>query len=171
MKNQTNPRRELRNAIIRQFTFHVRKGPLPGDLRPTWRITVLCLMLLRAGRAGSMSLKKALLLNWGVRTQRTRGTLLRMIDGQRSLQDVPVRFDPALNRALDYAAAEKLVRAISKSTGSIVMLLPAGEKLATQVFESKECLEVEKAFFNSVRHRLPEEKVKELLNWETTLWA
>jgi hypothetical protein len=129
---------------------------------------MLMLMLLRAGHGGGMSLKKALVLNWGVRTGETRATLLRMIEGPRRLEDIPVRFDPALNRALDYAAAEGLVDILAKTTGSVISIRPAGKRLADLIYRAEDCMETEKTFFNLVRGRMPENKVKELLDWEST---
>jgi hypothetical protein len=129
---------------------------------------MLLLMLLRAGHAGGMSLKKALILNWGVRSSEARVTLLRMIEGDRRLDDIPVRVDPALNRALDFAVAEGLIDIKAKTTGSILSLESPGLTLARKLFDAEECMEPEKAFFNQIRGRLPEAKVKELLSWEAT---
>lgn len=162
-------RLNLLHAIHGEFNFRLRAEALPGDLRPEWRIAVILVMVLRCGRAGKMSLKKAHLLDWAVRTATARGTLSRMVQGQRELSDVPVRFDPALNRALDFARGEKLVHIDKKTTGSLIRLLPAGELMAENIYKEPDCLEVEKAFFNSLRGKLPEDKVTELLDWETKL--
>ena len=159
----------LRSEIERDFVFRLRAEPIPGDLRPVWRIAMLVLMLLRAGHGRGMSLKKALILNWGVRTAETREALLRMIEGRRRLEDIPVRFDPALNRALHYAAAEGLVNIESKTTGSVISMQSAGEIIANLIYKTRDCMETEKAFFDRVRGRMPETKVKELLDWEATI--
>lgn len=151
-----------------RFTFRLRPEPVPGDLRTEWRMSVILLMLLRCGHAGKMSVKKAHLLNWAVLSLETRRTLLRMLEGTRQLTDIPVRFDPALNRALDFSRAEALLYIEEKTTGSIVRLLPKGEELAKGLYREPDCLETEKAFFNLLRGKLSEEKVAELLTWETT---
>lgn len=67
--------RNLRKSIHRDFIFTLRANPIPGDLRPEWRITVLLLMILRVGHGGSLSLKKAHLLNWAVRSHQARTRL------------------------------------------------------------------------------------------------
>lgn len=159
----------LRDQLERSFTFRLRPKTVPGDLRPEWRICVILLMLLRCGRGGKMSLKKAHILNWGVLTLDSRKTLIRMVDGQRELSDVPVRFDPALNRAIDFARAEGLLHIDKKTTGSVVVLHPKGQALAQTIYDEDNCLDVEKGFFDLLRKKLPEERVEELLEWETTL--
>ena len=164
-----NEHRSLCDGLQHRFTFRVRPEPVPGDLRPEWRISVILLMLLRCGRNESMSLKKALMVNWAVLTKETQNTLLRMVAGDRRLSDIPVRFDPALNRASDFARAEGLLYVEKKTTGSIIKLLPKGSEIAEKIYREKDCLETEKTFFNRLRGKLPEEKVKELLEWETTL--
>jgi hypothetical protein len=159
----------LCETLQHRFTFRLRPESVLGDLRPQWRISVILLMLLRCGRNESMSLKKALVINWAVLTKEARTTLLRMLTGSRQLSDIPVRFDPALNRALDFARAEGVLYVEKKTTGSIIKLLPKGSAIAQRLYQAQDCLEVEKTFFNSLRGKLPEEKVRELLEWETTL--
>lgn len=161
--------RSLCDDLEHGFTFRLRPEPVPGDLRPEWRLSVVVLMLLRCGRGGRLSLKKALLLNWAVLSSETRKIFTRMVDGNRQLTDIPVRLDPSLNRALDFARAERLLIIEKKTTGSIITLLPKGQELAERIHKEPDCLETEKTFFDSLRRRLPEEKVIEILDWETTL--
>src|SRR5712691_3434873 len=101
--------RELIASIRGAFNFRSRPASVPPDLRPAWKIAVLVLGLTKSGRAGKMSLKKAHVLNWAVRDELSREQFLRMINGDRRLEDVLVRFDPAFNRALDLAAGSGLV--------------------------------------------------------------
>lgn len=162
-------RRNRRRDINLDFTFTVRSEPIPAELRPEWRISLLLLLLLRAGRGGSMSLKKAHVLSSAIRTAEARERLLRMLDGNRYLDDVPVRVDPSLNRAIDYAIAEKVIVTEVRSNTCILKLLPSGEAIATQVYAASDCMQIEKEFANRLRGNLTNEKVDELLNWETTL--
>lgn len=108
------------------------------------------------------------MLNWAVRDDSSREVFLRMEKGDRQLEDVPVRFDPSFNRAVDFAAAEGLVSLDKKTTGLIVELSTSGWKLAQELEEHEDCLRTERTFFGQVR-RIPEHKIQELLNWETDL--
>jgi hypothetical protein len=120
----------------------------------------------KCGRAGKMSLKKAHVVNWAVRDQSTRDTLLRMISGDRQLEDVVVRFDPAFNRALDLAAGEGLVTMEKKTTGLVIELADAGRQFAEALEEHGDCLKKERDFFETVK-KIPEDKIEELLEWES----
>lgn len=112
-----------------------------------------------------MSLKKAHVVNWAVRDEFTRETFLRMISGDRQLEDIVVRFDPAFNRALDLAAGEGLISMEKKTTGLIIKLLEAGRQLSATLEEHADCLNVEREFFETVR-KISEDKIEELLEWE-----
>jgi len=113
-----------------------------------------------------MSLRKAHVLNWAVRDSFSRDQFLRMINGNRRLEDVAVRFDPAFNRALDLAAGDRLVSLERKTTGLIIQLLPAGYRLAEDLEKHKDCLVSERAFFETIK-KVSEERIRELLDWET----
>src|ERR1051325_2039523 len=142
---------KLLNSIRAAFIFRSRPSPLPPVLRPAWKISVLIMGLSKSGWAGRMSLTKAHVLNWAVRDETTRQTFVRMLAGDRRLEDVPVRFDPSFNRALDFAAAEKLVSFDRKTTGLIIELLPEGWKLAEELEGHEDCLNAERDFFNQIR--------------------
>ncbi len=157
---------QLIDSITTGFVFRSRPDPLPPDMRPEWRIAVLLLALVKCGWNGTMTLKKAHVLNWAVRGQASRDNLLRMMRGERELEDVVVRFDPAFNRALDFAVGEGLVDVEKKTTGLVIGILPAGKQLAEAVEEHQDCLKTERAFFEAVK-RVPQEKIEELLEWGT----
>lgn len=129
---------------------------------------MLMLGLSKSGWAGKMSLKKAHVLNWAVRDEFSRAKFLRMMEGDRRLEDIPVRFDPAFNRALDFAAAEGLVSLDKKTTGLIIELLPAGRELVEVLENYEDCLVSERAFFEKVK-RVSEGRIQQLLDWETDL--
>ena len=86
-----------------QFRFTARPTAIPPDLRPVWRMTILVLFLQRCCRQGKSSLKKLHVLNWAIRHPASRQTLLDVLDGRARPDRAIVRFDPALNRALDLA--------------------------------------------------------------------
>jgi len=160
--------RELIDSIKAAFVFRSQPTPVPPDLRPEWKIAVLILSLSKSGRAGKMSLKKAHVLNWAARDDSSRELFLRMMEGDRRLEDIPVRFDPSFNRALHFAAAERLVSLNKKTTGLIIELLPQGVKLAEQLEKHEDCLRAERSFFQTIR-RVSEDRIKDLLDWEADL--
>ncbi len=166
MKTRNHNRR---TGIKAAFSFTVRSEPLPAELRPAWRIALLLLMLRRVGRSGAMSLKKAHLVCSGASSKASRERLLRLLNGNRHLEDVPLRIDPSLNRAIDYAIAERLIAAHVRSETCVLELLPSGTKFVEALMSESECLVEEKLFAESLRGNVPNERVEEILNWETTL--
>lgn len=155
--------------IRADFTFTVRAEPLPGDLRPDWRIALILIMIMGCGWRGSMALKKLHLVCSAASSAPSRGLLLRMLDGVRNLDDVPLRIDPSLNRAIDYAIAEGLLAASVKSKTLSLEVLPHGKEFYDKVMAAIDCMEQEKRFADQLRGRLSSEKVEEILNWETRL--
>lgn len=126
-------------------------------------------MLKRVGRAGAMSLKKAHLVCSGASSKESRERLLRLLNGNRHLEDVPLRIDPSLNRAIDYAIAEQLVAAHVRSDTCVLELLPTGFKFAEALMNDPTCLIEEKIFAEALRGNVPNERVEEILNWEAKL--
>jgi hypothetical protein len=95
--------------------------------------------------------------------------LLRLLSGERYLDDVPVRIDPALNRAIEYAIAEKVVEAHARNNTLVLALTEAGKEFAREIIATPDCMEAEKEFAEQLRGKLPNEKVEEILDWETKL--
>ena len=89
-----------------EFIFRRRPVALPGDLRPTWRIGLLVLLLARGCRQQRSSLTRMHLLNWAARSEANHADLMGLIAGELSPDQLIVRFDPACNRAIDFAIGE-----------------------------------------------------------------
>src|SRR5947209_6297674 len=98
----------LELALDREFTFKHRPTPLACDLRPEWRLHLLVLLVDHCW-AGRASIQQLEVLDWAIRTQQTREALLQFIDGERTPNQTIVRYDPSLNRAVDFAFAEDLL--------------------------------------------------------------
>ena len=116
-----------------------------------------------------MSLKKSHLICSAASSGESRELLLRMLSGDRHLDDIPLRIDPSLNRAIDYAIAEKLVAAEVRSNTFVLKLLPAGNEIVQRLQSDADCMAREKEFAELLRGKLPNEKVEEILSWETNL--
>lgn len=135
------------------FTFQKRPVALPGDLRPDWRLAVLVLILRRCCRNGQSTLRRLHVLNWAIRSARGREAFLRRLSGENYPDEVLVRYEPALNRAIDLARGLGLVTRIS---GNRVRLTLAGSRLADDVDELKDVLVEEKMFLARIRGQVTE---------------
>src|SRR5258705_12942506 len=86
-----------------EFVFRQRPLAIPGDLRPTWRIALIALLLKNCCRGGRSSFARLHVLSWGIRTQQSQSDLRAAAAGNVPLSSVIVRFDPFLDRAIDFA--------------------------------------------------------------------
>lgn len=142
------------------FHFNPRPVALPPDLRPLWRLSLLALLFHRASRQGRASLKKLHVLNWALRQPDSRATLLNVLKGRAHPDRAIVRFDPALNRALDLAKGEKLVEQVA---GDKFQITAKGRRLAEEVLKDPECMKTEKWFLDEVSGEVTEARISRLL--------
>jgi len=147
------------------FTFTRRPEPLPPDLRPNWRVAML-LLLLRSCRSEKSSLEKLHVLNWAIRTPESRRRFLAYIEGKGNPDDVIIRFEPGLNRAIDFARGDGLLR-IEK--GKSVKLTDHGSSIAQQIDRDEDCMVEERKFLEEVKPFVFEKHIKALLSWEVSL--
>ena len=70
-----------------------------------------------------------------------------------------VRFDPALNRALEYAIADEMI--IQQGNGTY-KLTEKGKKLAKEISNDEKIFKSEKETLNEISLNLTEERIKEI---------
>lgn len=145
------------------FLFRSRPVTIPGDLRPAWRISLLVLLLSYCCRSGKSSLARLHVLSWAIRTEQSQQDLLSVITQERSPSSLIVRFDPFLDRALDFAVGEGLVRHCG---GKAVELTNSGKALALELNDSEDIFLSEKRFITSVKHKVSEKLVNEVFGWK-----
>jgi hypothetical protein len=58
------------------FIFKSRPSPVPGDLRPTWRIALILLILINS-RSKKASLRKLHVVSWAARTAVNRELFIK----------------------------------------------------------------------------------------------
>lgn len=142
------------------YTFTVRPTPLPADLRAIWRISLLLLMLNRACRGGRSSLLRLHVLNWGIRTDAGRRHLFAALDGSRRPQDLLVRLEPSLNRAIDFALGEGLV---TLRQGDRIEIAARGTDTLREVDALPDLFRNEKEFLSHVGLRITETWVQAVM--------
>jgi len=122
--------RELPEAD--RFSFRVRPVAVPGELRISWRLAVIVLMLHHC-RQQRASLIKLYILNDVVRSQSSASLLRRVVAGELGPMWWQTRIEPAFGRALDLAVGDGLVEWVSTSQGRGLMLTQAGKSAVAQV--------------------------------------
>jgi hypothetical protein len=98
-------------------------------------------------------------LNWAVRTEENQQALLALVGGMLRPDSLVVRFDPALNRAVDFAIGEGLVRRID---GSRIELRAPGDSLGEEIAKDDELYTIEKLFIDEVRQSATEALVESI---------
>ncbi len=141
------------------FTFNERPESIPGDLRPLWRMSLLLLMLFVASRGKRSSFGRLHVLNWAIRSDEGRDALLAIVDGHLLPGTIVVRIEPSLNRAVDFAHGEKLIRKIG---GDRIELTSKGESEAQRIFEQEDLLCSEREYLDQIGKKLTEKTVAEL---------
>lgn len=138
---------ELRHAIMTgAFTYTARPDPIPGDLRMSWGIAVLILILFYS-RAKKSNFHKLQFLAHSVRLPEGREEVRGLLSGVYGPADVSVRVEPSLNRAVAFACALKLVRV---DRGTSISLTDKGIKVANEILDEQESFVNEKKFLKEV---------------------
>jgi len=151
------------NAVIPEidveFLFRRRPVAIPADLRPSWRVAVIVLLLRKCCRQNRSGFTRLHVLSWGVRTIETRNALIAAAAGDIPPNTLLVRIEPSLNRAVNFALGEGLLRRVS---GDKVELTPSGITFADQLDSNVVAFSREKAFMDSVGRRITESLVTQM---------
>lgn len=142
-----------------EFLFRRQPVAIPGDLRPGWRIGLLVLLLNNCCRSGRTSLTRLHVLSWGIRTKENRRALQAAIEGALSPDSLVVRVEPFLNRAVDFAIGEGLVR---RYGGNKIELIPNGRELAEELGKIETAYVVEKQFIATIHQGVTETLVNHM---------
>jgi len=141
------------------FTFRRRPVSMPADLRPGWRIASIVLLINKCCRQNRTSFARLHVLSWALRTESSRRTLLAAIDGLLTPDSVIARVEPSLNRAVDFALGEGLLRRVD---GDRLELTHAGLAFADDVTNADSTFVAEKEFIGTLKKRLTESLVNQL---------
>lgn len=145
-----------------RFSFVERPSPLPADLRISWRLSLLLLML-RTSRAKKASLAKLHVINDAIRSASARERFQKILGGDASLVDWRVRVEPAFGRAINFLVGEKFAAWTKTSQRAALQLTKQGIEAAEKIASSEGILEEEKFFLSSVSASLTEQFVTDLL--------
>jgi hypothetical protein len=152
---------DLYNA--RDFSFEPRPLPVPGDLRITWRLSLILLML-KASRARRASLAKLHVLNYASRSVIARQRLLSILEGSMPTLFWQMPVEPAFGRALDFTVGEGFAIWQRVSSRSGLELTVSGSKAAEAVASRDDLLIEEKAFLVGDAKNITEAFVSRLLS-------
>jgi hypothetical protein len=140
------------------FTFRLVPTAMPPDQRLSWRLPVL-LLLLKHVRSGKASFKRLAIAAFALNRDDDRIRLGQLLDDERSLDEVPTRYEPALPALLNIGAASGLL-AIN---GNGNYELTAKGKSAADVIETSGGFEEEISFLTRYGKKLSEAAINRIL--------
>ena len=144
------------------MNFAVRPDPISPDFRPERRVAV-CLLIVDKSRAGKASWKAMHVLSWALQSPK-RVQMLANLKNGGNLLDVPVvRFEPALDRALDLALG---LGFLTRDGAGPFELTIAGREALAEV-RAAGVLEPEIAALAGVTGKVSNRDVERLLEWRS----
>lgn len=144
-----------------RISFEQRPRPVPGELRPLWRVALLALVVRLAGRNDQCKLFKVRVLDWALQQRANQNLLNQFVQGVRRPDEVVYRVDPSFQRALNIAMADQI---LAWTDAHALTLTPRGQLLVQEVLGQEELLMEEQFFLRAVSRRLTEQRLK-VLEW------
>jgi hypothetical protein len=142
-------------------SFRVRPVSVPGELRISWRLAVVVLML-EGCRKQRASLVKLHVLNDAVRSDDNAQLLRRVLRDELPPSFWRTRVEPAFGRALDLAVGSGLVNWIHTTLGAGLELTTKGKEAVAAIHKLKGVLEHEKTALAALAPQLSEQRAASL---------
>lgn len=152
----------LRAAFDAEYTLRAAARSIPAELRPQWRVPVLLLILGRC-RGRKANWRQLHVLNWAVRSPRTREAFAAVLEGMLSPDRVIVRYEPTLTRAVDLAVGFGLA---SWEDGRLLALTEKGRE-AMERLTNIDALATERDFLNALPGAVTQRQVDAALGSPT----
>lgn len=145
-----------------RFSFVERPIPVPGDLRLSWRIPIVLLML-HHSRQNKASLIKLHVLNDAIRTPAGADRLRQILRNQLPSSFWQPRIEPAFARAIDFAIGDGFVAWINTTNGPGLSLTDKSAPVLSKVIELTDVLVEEKQVLTELARKVTEGFAKSLL--------
>ena len=149
------------------FRVGVRPLPIAGDLRLSWGLA-LVLLILGYSRGSRASFQKIHFLAHSARSVRLQNEASELLRSDATLLVPSIRVEPWVNRAVAFAHGFGLADA---SAGKAVQLTPAGEELFKQIQRDSSILPDEQKFLGDISPTASEAKINRAMRMENSAWA
>lgn len=161
----TKPSNLISLLLDGPFTLRQRPEPLPGDLRLSWGIA-LVILILGKSRGKRASLQKLHFLGHAARTQEGRREIQQVFSHELRPSEIVVRVEPWLNRALAFARGSGLIEIVG---GKSVKLIEPGILLLDTISKDESTFREEKDFLDSIATQATEGTITRILKMEHLL--
>jgi len=144
--------------------FSDRPDSVPYNYRISYKIAVICLIMARACGKRGCSLIKMHILSGALMDQLICDKVIQFISGKKDV-DFYIRFDPAVNRAIEYARSEEI---IFQQANGLYRLSDLGRQLADLICKDELLLKKEKEVIDKISQKMSEEIIQEISKkWRT----
>jgi hypothetical protein len=123
-------------------------------MRTVWRLGALALLLDKC-HGSAATVAQIHVLNWAIRSSEGRSTFLRVYHGEGDSSDVIQRFDPTLDRAIDFAVGLGL----SEWTSTARLRLTGVGSRFVREMQRHEVLGQEKAFLGAIQGKFSQARL------------
>jgi len=144
------------------MNFTARADPISPDFRPERRVAV-CMLIVDKSRAGRASWKAMHVLSWALQSPKRVEMLTNLKNGTNLLDMPVVRFEPALDRALDLALG---LGFLTRDGVGPFELTNAGREALAEV-RGAGVLEREVGALAAVNGKVSNRDVERLLEWRS----
>lgn len=138
----------------KDIIFEPKAVAVPYNYRISYKVSLICLIINMCCVRGGCSSAKIHMISVSLDDKNVQEDIEKLIEGRYLMSSIPLRFDPSVNRALNYALSDELV--LRQANGNF-RLTSKGKNLAEKIKEDENLLIVEKIYLNSLKYRLTEE--------------
>ena len=152
----------MKNYLLsEEIIFDSKPEAVPYNYRISYKLAQLCLIMAMSCGRGGCSLVKLHMVSVGISTSVERCRLKEFANNRLSDYFTIIRFDPAVNRAVKYAVADKL---IYQQQNGFFRLTDKGKKFVSNIQSYDDLLVSEKSFLAELSNKLTEDKIKTLMD-------
>lgn len=138
------------------IVFDAKPDAIPFNYRISYKISLLCMIIkICCGRRGCSLIKMHIIAN-AVSDLEHRKKLKKYLKSNIENEFV-VRFEPAVNRALEYALADDFI--VQQANGTY-KLAEKGKELSSKILEDKAIFLCEKLILEEIHNDFSEEKIR-----------
>lgn len=149
------------NLVNTDIIFDSKPEAVPYNYRISYKVSLICLsMALCCGRSGCSLIKLQMLSN-AVSNPETKAQLLGFLNSNLRRQ-LLVRFDPVVNRALDFCIVDNL---IYQQANGLFRLTQKGKDFSAAIKADKDILKIEREILDKISFNLTEDKITELTDY------
>jgi hypothetical protein len=149
------------------FSFRSRPISVPGDLRISWRVALIVLML-GTSRGRQASLAKLHVLNDAIRSN-AADQLHLIATGQVAIMPWNLKVEPAFARAMDFVVGDKLAEWSRAADRTALKLSVKGSEAFKKIIAEGEVLALEKSIIQTYAKDITESTLTSVLKARKTI--